>query len=523
MKKSLSKVWKRGLTLLFGIVVWLFWWLRYPFALSYQEQFQLFLLDDDYFMSRMAEPGGLARYVAEFLVQFYNVVVVGAAIIAVLLVLMQLITWRLMRSKVHNPLSIFYYPLSFLPALFVWYMMGDENLLLGFVVSLDIVLAVMLLSLRLNIWWNILLIVITYWIAGPLFVILACWVAGLSLYTQKYTILPVIVCPVVVWLNSFVSPYPVRVLWGGLGYYRFQGNIPTLKGYKARTYELIEYDYLVRQGRWDDIIAKADQKSPDLPMSVCANNLALAMKGELGERAFDYYQNGTVGLLPKFERNFNSLLVTGEAYFQLGLVNTAQRFAFEAMEAIPNCEKSARCIRRLAETNLINGQYDVARKYLKMLEKTLFYSKWARRTMNLLGNEEAINQHPLYGHMRTVRLTDDLLFSDKEIDKICGQLVMQSCTNHVAVQYLLLYPLLQRDINKFMNYQSFVAERTQYNPRSCQEAVAFAYASRQQQPPQGAVSPSVLQHFNQFSQAYRNHALLEMYKNTVWYYLMEGK
>ena len=112
MKKSLSKVWKIGLTLLFGIVVWLFWWLRYPFALSYQEQFQLFLLDDDYFMSRMAEPGGLARYVAEFLVQFYNVVVVGAAIIAVLLVLMQLITWRLMRSKVHNPLSIFYYPLA---------------------------------------------------------------------------------------------------------------------------------------------------------------------------------------------------------------------------------------------------------------------------------------------------------------------------------------------------------------------------------------------------------------------------
>ena len=75
------------LTLLLGVAAFLFWWLRYPFALSYQEQFQLFLFDGDYFWSRVSEPGGLARYVSEFLVQFYNNVMFGAVIIALLYML----------------------------------------------------------------------------------------------------------------------------------------------------------------------------------------------------------------------------------------------------------------------------------------------------------------------------------------------------------------------------------------------------------------------------------------------------
>ena len=45
------------LTILFGLVVFLFWKFRYPFALTYQEQFQMFLFDSDYFMERIAEPG----------------------------------------------------------------------------------------------------------------------------------------------------------------------------------------------------------------------------------------------------------------------------------------------------------------------------------------------------------------------------------------------------------------------------------------------------------------------------------
>ena len=318
-----------------------------------------------------------------------------------------------------------------------------------------------------------------------------------------------------IFLSAHLLPFPIERLMVGIGYYRFPVTLPYVlmaipvvvfalrfvslirvkasvakvgaglslavlltavllipRGFEARKYELIEYDYLVRLNDWNAIIAKAERKSPDLPMSVSALNLALGMTNQLGERALDFYQHGSEGLLPRFERNFTTAQVTGEIYFHLGLVNTAQRFAFESMESLPNYNKSARVVKRLAETNLINGQYDVARKYLQMLEKTVFYRPWARRMMALLGNEEAINAHPLYGWLREVRLEDDFLFSEDELDKICGQLFMHNQQNAMAMQYLVMAPLLDGDAQRFVNYLAYVQSKVKYNPRYVRDAVA---------------------------------------------------
>jgi hypothetical protein len=294
--------------------------------------------------------------------------------------------------------------------------------------------------------------------------------------------------------------------------------------YNDKTYELIEYDYLVRVGDWNAVIVKAEKQMPDLPMSVSATNLALGMTNQLGERAFDFYQRGIVGLLPQPERNFATTQLSGEIYFNLGLVNTAQRFAFEAMEAIPNYNKSGRVVKRLVETNLINGQYEVARKYLQMLQKTIFYRKWAQRMMTMLGDEKAINNHPLYGTMRQIRLQDDLLFSDRDLDKICGQLFLHNQQNRMAAQYLLMIPLLERDVARFMQYVQVVQNRIPYNPRSCQEAIAFAFFQQRQNPPQGIVNDLILRRMNEFASVYsqnQNSAELERFKNTVWYYLVK--
>ena len=218
------------------------------------------------------------------------------------------------------------------------------------------------------------------------------------------------------------------------------------------------------------------------------------------------------------------LQLTGEAYFQLGLVNTAQRFAFEAMEAIPNYNKSARAVKRLVETNMLNGQNAAAHKYLGMLKKTLFYRRWAQRMEKMVGNKQAIMQHPLYGKLKAWRLHNDLLFSENEIDKICGQLFMHNPQNNMAMQYLLLCPLLQGDLDRFVGYLQVVQGKTQYNPRYCQEALAYAFMSKGQQPPAGLVSPAVASQLQNFVQTYqtagKGSPQLKQFSHTLWYYLM---
>lgn len=562
MKKSLSdSLSKHGrvlLTLAFGIAVFLFWTFRYPFALTYQEQLQLFLFDGDFFCDRMAEPGGFARYIAEFLVQFYNGAAIGAAIIALLYMLAQRLTWRLMRSKSEGS-----YPLSFLPVLMLWYAMGDESVMLTYTVALVIALGVMV-ALRKWIGWitAIILIPVLYWLIGPMVLLVA-----LLMLPWTLMVAALIYALALMLLSAHFLPFPMLRVMLGISYYRFPETLPYVlmaipvvvallvwlsrkdylkwvpavpaivvllilgvffipRGFNAKKYELIEYDHLVRVQNWNAIIAKAEKQMPDLPMSVSATNLALGMTNQLGDRAFDFYQRGSEGLLPKFERNFATTQLTGEIYFWLGLVNTAQRFAFEAMEAIPNYNKSARVVKRLAETNLINGQYKVAEKYLKMLEKTVFYRPWAQRTMALLGNEKAINEHPLYGTLRQYRLQEDFLFSDRELDKICGQLFVHNPQNQMAAQYLVMLPLLDNDMPRFMQYVQVVQNKINYNPRHCQEGIAFAFMQQRQQPPRGVVSQLILQQMNEFAQAYsqdRNSPELNRFRNTVWYYLTVGK
>ena len=571
MKRLLSRHWRPLLTLLFGVAVFLFWRYRYPFALTYQEQFQLFLFDEDYLLSRMAEPGGLARYVGEFLTQFYNGVALGALVLAVVFMLAQRLVWRLMSHGPSVAGNRPFYSLSFLPAILLWYTMGDENVLLAYAVALILAMAAALglnrLG-RLGKWWVwgslVVAVPVLYWLIGPM-VVLVC----LCLTSPLAAAVALVYAAGCIIGSAHLLPFPLDRLWLGLGYYRYVETLPyvlialpmvvciltyvariKLKtslivetaltaavglaavllvpyGFDARKYELIEYDYLVRVKDWKGIIAKAERKTPDLPMSVCATNLALAMTNQLGERAFDFYQRSGEGLIPPFERNFTTALMTGEVYFHLGLVNSAQRFAFESMEAIPNFNKSARAVKRLAETNLINGQYEVARKYLEMLAKTIFYRPWAKRTMELMKSEQAIDSHPLYGWLRKARLTDDFLFSEQETDKICGQLFMHNQQNQMAAQYLLLAPLLDRDVPRFMQYVQVVQNRIKYNPRICQEAIAFAFMQQHQQLPQGIVSPLVASRLKEFSSIYAAGGAdapgLAKFRNTVWYYLTVGK
>ncbi len=579
MMKQIAKYGHILFPLLFGVLVFAFWRWLYPFALTYHEQFQLFLLDTDYFVSRLSQPGGLARYAAEFLVQFYNMVTVGALLLALLYVLIQQTVWRLAvkNGKGARPQ---WYALSFVPSATLWLAMGDENVMMSFVVAFALQLAVLTACPKQNtprLFYALVMIPVCYWLLGPVVLMAVVYMAMVEFRTRasRWTAFAISAVMVVyaigiVLLSAVWAPYPLAQLFYGIDYYRIPGIffrlllLPCLLSvilpfvmcwlpqrrnrsarlaygtsmvtiaallcalkpfaYDSRKYDLIEYDYLARLQRWDDIISKSERRMPDLPLSVSVTNLALGMTGQLGDRLFHFYQNGGEGLLPRFERNHFSALSASEIYYRLGMTNTAQRFAFEAQEAIPNYDKSARIMKRLAETNLINGQYGVAVKYLQLLQKTIFYRKWADRMMALVADKQAIPQHPEYGYMRRCHLDKDFLYSETEADKILGLLFMRNKENALAMQYMAVYPLLERDLQKFMQYLPFIESYKTYNPQAIQEGVAMACMQLKQQPPQGFLSPMTEQRFHDFAQAYAGSGKqadqLGAFRNTFWYYMM---
>ncbi len=420
-----------------GILLYLFWAIPFRGMLNYHEEFQLFQTDADYFCAHLMQQGGIAVYISEFLVQFYNNFWIGALILALELVLTQWLTFDILkniRPTGRHQHGILLYVLSYIPMLVLWIVLGDVNVMHSLVVA--VIIALVLIDLLVRTVRNI-----KYRFAGTIVaMVLLIWSAGTSHYRIPSMIVDI-------------------------------SNI-----YNPKTAELLDYDLLVRSNRWEQIIHKAEKQQPDLPQSVCATNLALGMTSQMGQRVSDFFQNGPDGLFPPFSKDPFSTLTTAEVYFQLGLINTAQRYYFEAMEAAPNYKKSCRCVRRLAETNLINGQYGVARKYLHILEKTVFYRKWAQRTLAMIDQgEESVMKHSLYGRLRQMRLEDDFLYSDQEMDKICGRLLLRNHDNVLAMQYMLTYPLLENHYDKFVQYMRLVRDEVPHS----RELVAFAKYLRQ--------------------------------------------
>ena len=105
-----------------------------------------------------------------------------------------------------------------------------------------------------------------------------------------------------------------------------------------------------------------------------------------------YYQPAGLALfMPVFEEStYMTTQLAGEVWYRLGDMTMAEHASILSMIFSPD-NKSSRMVKRMAEINLINGENEAARKYLKLLSKTLFYSNWAKDRMP--GREsEAVKQ-----------------------------------------------------------------------------------------------------------------------------------
>ena len=593
MKNLMIKSWKPLLSLLFGVAVVIFWSVPYMSGLCFQEQYQMFLFDANYFLERIVLPGGLADYISEFLVQFYYMPVLGGAIIALLLMSIQAISWGLMKQ--YGMKSVFPgYLLSFVPSIVLWCAMGDQNLLLSFVVALTGALLMGWIHNRFHnrlvkVVFELVSTALVYWFLGPVVFLYAALMIGDTLMKGKqnghilsslgYSACLLILTVAWILLTTQSLQYPLYRIFSGLNYYRYPGTVSPLPlgvmiwtvvvvffgmvpdghawikklqqskvvmalayvlvivaswfgikaSFDAMTYDLIDYDFLVRTEQWDKIIEKAEKKPATTPLSVSCVNLALSQKGMLADRLFEFYQNGGEGLFPTFTRDMISPVSTAEIFFRLGMVNDAERYMFEAQEAIPNYRKSARLTRRIIECEIINGNYQVAAKLLRRLQKTLFYSNWANQTMALLGNEKAINRHPVYGKLRKYReKKQDFLFSDREMDQMLGLLFLNDNHNKMAYEYLVCYELLQRDMEKFMQYYP-LGRFVDYDhiPRSFQEILIGNWMKTHSDPrtiPYSVDAQNVNNTLN-FIQLYmqnpKNPQLGQQpYVSNAWHYMM---
>ncbi|MBP9992920.1 MAG: hypothetical protein KBS73_05740 [Bacteroidales bacterium] len=550
------------------VAVTLFFGILYPYHIYHQEQFQLFEWTAGYFLTVSSVPGGFADWVGRFLTQFFIFSWAGAAITGSLVTTIYLLVCRVARGK--SPVSRI---LMIVPAAAFSVFLTDERALAGALVAVVLTLGAVCAAraIRNDKGRSVFVVAATplfYWICGPVAVLLplleardvhpAAFVCALalavitplasscvlhyglkSLMTGVHYFRYVTVVPVFLWIAVLITVIfchlpDIRIKNGTIGTLLASACLIAVISIWVSTVrrtadftkeELMAYDYMSRFQQWDDIVGKAGEKQPDRPISVSCLNLALSQTGRLPDEMFSFYQNGTAGLFPAFSRVFTTPLSTAEIFWHLGLINAAQHFTFEAQEAIPDFQKSGRCYRRLAQTNLVNGDYAVAGKYLNTLSHTLFYRNWALSTAKMLGDENAIAGHPLYGKLRILRCHEkDNWFKDTAVDSVLLDIAAEHPDCEPVREYILAWYLLDCNLDAFVKH--FDSGRQSPAARAYQEAYLM-YMLEHQLPIENTppfVETATAERFRRFikdvQKGQAQAFITRTYGDTYWYYAL---
>jgi hypothetical protein len=173
------------------------------------------------------------------------------------------------------------------------------------------------------------------------------------------------------------------------------------------------------------------------------NNIALSETGRLDDQLFCFPQSKDgQTLFLKWEMIGEILRCGGYFYYTVGMINEAHRWAYEnmVMEGI-----TPEGLKMLIRTELINGNHNMAAKYVSELKRTLFYKSDAAKFEKLLFRDDLIDADPDLGAKRKIRLQKDFFVVTGDPLINIERILATDTLNRKAFDYKMALLLLRKD------------------------------------------------------------------------------
>ncbi|MDR1257712.1 MAG: DUF6057 family protein [Tannerellaceae bacterium] len=299
----------------------------------------------------------------------------------------------------------------------------------------------------------------------------------------------------------------------------------------SKSYLMKKLDYYSRTGQWNSILEHCTGKLTNY-LYLNYANLALLEKGELGDRMFAFDQRNAQGLLVDWNKAASVSVLLSDIYFAVGATAMSQEMAFEACVSVTG-DGNPRMLKRLVQTNLIFGAYEVAGKYISILENTFSYSGWAGEQRRFLYNDAEVEADPLLGAKRRSLAHGASL---SMIDGMEAELLTIASANPSdmsAITYAGAIHLLEKNMTGFeaLIEKHFGTPVLPVLPPAFQEAVIILYEKEPEYWQRYGISPDVAARFAQYKRRIleENHAgrsaslpsmMQSAWGNTYWFYYM---
>jgi hypothetical protein len=459
MRKFGSKGIPNMVMALWAVAIWCFFQFCYPYHFFFQEQNQIFLCSWDYISTYFEKSGGLARLAGDFLTQFYYYLYLGAIILISCLLLIGILWYTALRNfKVCKAVALI---LALLLMIFVAVCHFSTSYRLSSTISI--------------IGWGLLL-----------------WLVSLIPGWKKRLVI------------LALAMLPTYLLFGLPEVKKMQG--PDL---------ILEKDFAVDCeyyfGNHDKVIKMVEGENKWTDQMLFFYNLAQAQRGELPDHLLDFTQN-YLGTFEKIGPDTPMLTIRNmnELYWALGDMTFTERAAMMT-NVFSHNNRNVRMMRRLAECNIVSGDTLAAEKYLRILDKTLVYRRWADN-VRLYGKDIYQKKMQMVSRRDTITITDNAHF-------LMMQLLDANPDNIVALDYILCSDLLLKDMTNFKrDYDRYCIETGKPRLKPLyQEALCIWLAGTDapQEDWQNYIKMNdVMQRFID----YNNQRGNPRFKGTYWYY-----
>jgi len=188
-------------------------------------------------------------------------------------------------------------------------------------------------------------------------------------------------------------------------------------------------------------------------------------------------------------------------------------------------------LKMLIKTELINGNYKVAAKYISILKQTVFYRDEAGKFEKLLFNDEAVGQDAELGRKKKLTGKQDFFVLAENPPANLDLIVVADSSNQLALEYKFAFLLLQKDFAKVTELLPLL-EKAGFEriPKNIEEAVvAYSLLNLGKYPEfEGLpINPQTVISFNEFYKIFQQNSgnkqqaqkALRDFSDTYWYYV----
>jgi hypothetical protein len=549
----------------------------------YQENKILFIFSKEYFYKFAVIPGGLLTYLANFLTQCYFSSLYGSLIISIILILVCIVFIKLTRRlSADNSFALVFilFPSCLLLILHTYYDCYIQYILGYLLVSLWFLVSIIPEKKHLRIIILMLFPLFYYLIGSFAWIYLGMYIIFTRIYIKGLLSLLLSTILVIVAVLTFIvfkeilflQPvdhllgYPIffntstrlstwLLLLGGYmvlfpllvkkaGLIKVGGKvhhiiplftvllaIPTVvfllfKRYDPDLANLMQLEKSIYNQDWDAVIEQHEGSPSANVIGQYYYNLALSEKGQLCNRLFFGPQGfGPMSLtLPRDDEHSSRAVYF---YYAIGLMGEAHHLAYELMVRHGYVPEN---IKMLIKTELINGNFKIAERYINVLKKTLHYRNWAKKYEKMLFNTALVKADSELGEKISLMPKRDFFVVPND-EQTIELFLKANPDNRKLLEYKIARMMLEKDLLATVNEVKRMKEIGYTSiPRHIEEVLVAYMNLTQASPDLGGltISPDTKKRFTQYrmvSNAYKgNKSLVEkemkkQEKNTFWYYL----